>query len=257
MNSNLGTSAEHGSDAARRKPRILKVAMALGIAFVNVRSAVLVIALTYASTGRGGVLYLLSWSLAYFGIREAIAQWGRTGKGTTPGWLYLIDGAPDFLLLGIMALIVHVSFEHSDAEGSAYLLRILLIVATLFSLRSLSEDLSRLIRARRGTRVDGRRLDGEIGLDAIGVNQASVDGWVTMSPFERLLLVVSHALNSALWTWLVIYYRYFRDSFLRQSSWVMVALWIFVASCWLGFVAVFFGAYQSSKESANGLRGIE
>jgi len=257
MNSYLGIGAESGSGAAHRKPRILMVTMALGMTFVNVRSAVSVIALTYESTRRSGVLWLLACSLAYFGIRESIARWGRAQRDTTPGWLCLLDGVPDFFALGMIAVVVKEFYGHSKVELMAYPLRILLLVVTLFSLWSLSKDLSRLIGARRETGTGGRQPDAEIGLDTIGVSQGSVDGWTIMGPFERLLLVVSHILNSAIWTWLVIYYRYFRDSFLSQSSWVMIALWLFVAACWLGFVAVLFGAYQSTKGSGNGLRGIK
>ena len=241
--------AEYGHDVARRKPRVFGTALSFVVAYVDIRAAVAVAALTYASAGRGGVLSLIAWSLLYFGLRESIAKWARAREGATAAWLYLIDGAPDFLALGVLALVISVFLGHSAIESRAYPLRILLIVSTLYCLLSLSMDLRRLFEARRESGSGDRQEKSEIGYGVIGTDRGGADGWKIMGLRARLLLVASHFLNSILWTWLIIYYRYFRVSFLGESSWVMAALWIFLASCWVGCVAVPFSAYQSIKDS--------
>ncbi len=246
MNSIHGPEAEGDCNLGRRKPLILTIAMTLGmagIAYINVRAAATVIALTYTSTGKGGLLFLFSWSLVYFSIMESIAKWARTQKGVTAPWLYMIGGVHDFLALGIIALIVHVFYEHSEIEPRAYPLRILLVVVALFSLLALSRNLSKLFRSTRECVIGDRQPN------------STVDGWTIMSPALRLLLVVSHIINSTLWTWIVIYYRYFTHSFLEHSSWVMASLWIVVVSCWSCCVAVFFGAYRSVKTGGAGPKG--
>ncbi len=236
----------------RPESRILAMALALGWTYVCVRAAVSVIALTYASTDREGLLFLLSGSLVYFGIYESIAIWVRLKRNAPARWLRLIEGAPDSLVLGAIALTVRLFFKHSDMESRAYPLRILLVVVALSAVLSLSRGFPKLLRATRGSGAGGRQLHSEAENDAIGIKHGSADWWSSISAFQRSLLVVSYIFNSTLWTWLVIYYRYYARSFLGQSSWVMAFLWIFVAFCWANCAGFVFGALQSAKDGSIG-----
>jgi hypothetical protein len=236
---------------------ILALAIVFGMIYFYVRVAASVIALTYASTGRGGLLSLLSWSLVYFGIFESIAIWIWLHKDATARWLYLIMATPDFLALGAAALILKLFFEHSEMESRAYPLRILLIVISLFAVPSLSWVFFKLLRDRRESGGGDRQLHSEAGIDAIGSSLRNADGWSKFNRSERSLLAASYICNSTLWTWLVIYYRYYAHSFLGQSSWVMASLWIFVAYCWGRCTGFVFGALQSAKDGSTGLSSSE
>lgn len=238
--------------------QIFVIALLLGLTYVEVRAAVSVTALTYASTGRSGLRFLLSWSLVYFGICELIALWVRLRGSATVRRLYGIGVASPFLALAVIALIVKLSFNHSEMGSRAYSLRILIVASALFTLLSFSMSVSRLIRARPESGVRDRQPRDEAVDYAIGGSYGNVDQWSTMNAFERSLLVVSCVFNATVWTWLVIYYRYYVPSFLEQSSlWVMATLWIFIASWWLGCANIVIAAFLTAKEGSAKVSAVE
>lgn len=237
--------------------RIFAIALLLGLTYVEVRAAVSVTALTYASTGRSGLQFLLSWSLVYFGICELIALWVRLRGSATVRRLYGIGVASPFLALAVIALIVKLSFNHSEMGSRAYSLRILIVVSALFTLLSFSMSLFKLIRARPESEVRDRQPRDEVVDCAIGGNHGNANQWSTMNAFERSLLVVTCVFNTTVWTWLVIYYRYYVPSFLEQSSWVMAVIWVFIASWWLCCASVVLAAFQAAKKGSASLCAIE
>jgi len=243
--------------AQSRQSRIFAIVLLLGLTYVEVRAAVSVTALTYASTGRSGLQFLLSWSLVYFGIYESFGLWVRLRGNAKVRRLYRIGVASPFLALAVIALIVQLFFNYSEMGLRAYSLRILIVVFALFALLSFSMSLPRLIRARPESEVRDRHPRDEVVDCAIGGNHGNANQWSTMNAFERSLLVVTCVFNTTVWTWLVIYYRYYVPSFLEQSSWVMAVLWVFIASWWLGCASIVLAAFQAAKEGSTSVSAVE
>lgn len=225
--------------AKQHKPWIVGMAMQLGLTYVNVRSAIFVMALTYASAGKDGLIFVLFCSVVYSGTILAVRRWGRISADTASFWLLCINGIPGFLVLGIIALIVKVFYEQSEIEPKAYPLRVLITICALLQLFHFTEFISKSFLAWRKRGIVESQRDGEIWSDATYAHPRCTNVWKDLNELARFWLITSYVLNSVLWTWLVIYYRHYCYSFLGHSLWVMVSLWIFLASCWFGCVALF------------------
>src|SRR5664280_2171400 len=103
-----------------------RLVMSLGVTYINVRSAILVLLITFASVGKGGFLIVLFCTLILSGIIVTLENWNRTENDPTD---LLTNGNKTiftFLALGITALFVKVLFEQTEIEPKAYVVRVLL-----------------------------------------------------------------------------------------------------------------------------------
>jgi hypothetical protein len=209
----------------------VRLALSLVVTFVCIRSAVSVVTLTYASIGRTGLILVVSCSLIYFVIVTVIAKWDRIAGNVPACYLYCIKEIPSFLALGIIAVVIEVFFGYNEIEPRAYPLRMLIIVFALFNPFSYGRFLPQSSRLRKIGKVAENKRSGESSSEVIGAR--SMSEWLSTNALARSILVASYVLDSSIWTWLVIYYRYYSHSFLDQSVWVMSSLWIFLASSWV------------------------
>jgi hypothetical protein len=251
MSSNLENESKRDCNVGQQKPWI-RVIVSLGMSYIFVRSAESVVFLTYATMGKIGALFVLFCSVVYFGI-ITIMKLGKKQGDAKARTLYWLKEAPNTLALGIIASIVMVCFEHSEVEPIAYSLRVLVIVCAFFSLYSFSGELYKLFRGRSAGQIVDRKMSGEMESNVMGTTDGTVEWWSSMNSRTRVLLVVCYLMDSVLWSWLVIYYRYLSHSFLGQSTWIMASLLIFLSSCWLHCAGVLFIAYRWVK--AVGLDG--
>lgn len=224
---------------------ISEIAMSLGMACMFVRSAISVMALTYASNGKVGVLLLLWCSLLYFGFVTVLEKWELIQKNASVVWLYWIKVVPASLSLGVIAIIIMVLLGNSRIAHRAYALQMLIVVCALSSVTSFSIKVFQLFRAAFGGGAIERQQLLQMGSNRAGIALGSMDGWKSMKPGAQLLFVASYILDSVLWTWLVIHYRYYSHSLLVESPWIMASLWIFLSSCWLHSVGAFLVAYRA------------
>ena len=227
MNKSPEPESSYHRDKGRRKPRYFEISLSFGLTYVFVRSAVSVLALTYTSIGKIGVLFLLLCSLLYFGFVSVLAKWELVQKNAAASWLYWIKGIPGSLALGIVAMIMMVFSRHSWIVQNAYALQVLLVVCAL------SSSISFLMK------VFHIKSCPKMGLNTPGAAHGDMDGWISMNPWARVPFVASYGFDAVVWTWLVIHYRYYSHSFLLESSWIMTSLWILLASFWMHCAGVF------------------
>jgi hypothetical protein len=180
-----------------------------------------------------------------------IAKWDPAEGGAPARYLYWIMEAPSYLALGIVAIVIEVFFRYTEIETRAYPLRIIIIVSALsIPLKYRRFLLPGLTRLRKEGKVGEEKWIGEATFKATGAGVRSVSDLLSMNAQARSLLVASYILESAIWTWLVIHYRYYSQSFLGQSSWVMFSLWLHLASGW-AFCVGLFVYLRSSTRLAN------
>lgn len=231
-------------DKARQKTWIPEVLLSLGLAYVFIRSAASVLAFTYASVGKPGVLFLLLCSLLYFGFVSALARWESIQKYASVCWLHWINGMPGSLILGIIAMLAFAFLHDSQIVQGAYAIRVLLIVCAMSNFSSLLRKVFRQIAAKTGrSTIDGRR-SVEIGSKTTDAVLVTMDGWKSMTSAARFLLASSYVFDSVLWTWLVIHYRYYDHSFFSESSWIIASLCAFLLSCWLHSAGAFIMSFR-------------
>lgn len=243
MNTNLELGTKRDCNTGSQRQWIRGI-MSLGMSYVFVRSAESVVVVTYATMGMSSVLLVLSSSLVYLGMVVAIAKLGQKHKNANVGTLSWLKEVPYSLALGIIALIVNVWLEHSDVEPKAYSLRVLVIVGTSLCLFNYLRDMSKLFRYRRGREIIDMPSRGEVESNMMYDTAGSVGWWSSLNARVRVLLVATYVLDSVIWTWLVINYRYYSHSFLGQSLWIMASLWIFLSSCWLHCANIILVAYR-------------
>lgn len=213
--------------------------MQLGWTYVVARAITSAIKFTYAPALNCRLLTVFASSLIYFGIVVASRKWGRIMKHSNTLTILWATGVPSFLVLGIITMIWSVSFEQSEMNIGAYALQVLIIVCALRTLILLCRYVYRSFKALRAPGfVDKERMN-DLWSGAIRISPPNTLNWRNMSAKARFIFVATHFCNSALWTWLVIYYRYFCHSFIGQSSWTMAFLWLFLASEWFCFSGLF------------------
>jgi hypothetical protein len=239
VNPNQELKRQSGPEAGLQMRLLSGMAILLVVTYIIVRGAVSVMERTHASTGDYGLFVLISGSLIYFGIVALVRKWGSIKKDTSPRKLLWVKGAPGFLALGVIALISKVFLERSETEIRAYALRVLIVVCALHTLVHLISFVRKSSMALRERGIVDKQRISELWSYAVGAYQPSTIGWKDMSVWARFFFVSTHYFDAALWTWLVIYYRYSCHSFLGQSSWAMASLWLFVASRWFCCVGLF------------------
>jgi hypothetical protein len=242
-----------GSSKSRSGPWVVEIPMSFVLAYVLIRGAASALVLTYASDGREGVLYLLLCSLFYFGFVWILTRWELIQKGVSASWLYLIKGAPESLCLGVIAVIAWAFMRDSEFARKAYAIGVLLILSAITNfISALKKLLLRVGAWPWPDPIEGQRFirSGVISADAVA---GGMDGLKNVNAAKPFSLAACYVLDSGLWTLLLIHYRYYSHSFLVESSWVMVSLWVFLLSCWLHSAGAFLMAYRWSKSRRDGL----
>ena len=225
-------SNDGGSDNYKSR-LVLRVAMSTCVIYVSARAAVSVLVLTYASVGKNGLLLLGSYSLIYLLLSIGVSKQDLTFGRQSAQWLGWTRGMPSFLVLGIIAATIRIFLGHSAVDVAAYPLRVLIVVEVPLGLLKLSNSLFGSSTARHKDAAIEEGKSHKVVVDAVGVAPRGTDSWAGMNGRARGLLVGSYSLNALLWTWMVIHYRYTGPPFLVQSFWVMLSIWIFLASSWL------------------------
>jgi hypothetical protein len=225
-------SDDGGSDTHRSR-LVLRSGLSICLIYVSARAALSVLAITYASLGKNGLLLLGSYSLIYFSLSIGVAKLDLTFGRQSSQRLGWTRGMPSFLVLGIVAAIIRIFLGRSAVDIAAYPLQVLIVVEVPLGLLKLSNSLFGSSTARHKDAVIEEGKSHKVVVDAVGVAPRGTDSWAGMNGRARGLLVGSYSLNALLWTWMVIHYRYAGSPFLVQSFWVMLSIWIFLASSWL------------------------
>lgn len=223
------------------------MAMLLGWTYVVVRAMTSAIELTYASALDYRLLIVLTSSLIYFGIVVAARKLVTMMKYSNALIVLWITGVPSFLALGIIAMIWSVYFEQSEINIRAYALQILIVVCVLHALVHLCHFVCKSFMALRTPGIVDKERMNDLWSSTITTSQPNTLKWRNMSGRARSFFVATHFCNAALWTWLIIYYRFICHSFLVQSSWTMAFLWLFVASEWLCFSWLFLSVWPGGR----------
>jgi hypothetical protein len=234
------------SNSGRREPRHLGIFLSFVVICVWSRSVVSVVAFTDASKGKVGVLFLLTLSLLYFGFVTALGKWGTIQKGASKSWLYWVRGVPATLSLGIIALVVMILRGGSWIGQQAYAIQVLVVVCALSSIANFVAKVSQSFSATRRGQIR------EVGFGNAGNALNGNNEWKDLNPWAQSSFVVSHVLDAAIWTLLVIYYRFYSHPLLFESSWVMISLWLFLLSSWLHSAGTLLIAYRGFKSGRNG-----
>lgn len=229
----------------RRTQDIVKLLLFFGIAYVFLRSAASVIALTYAAAGKAGLLFLLSFSILYSVVIVVIETWGI--EPAEQRWAKA--ALPRYLPLGILAALVEVLFKHAAIETRTYPLRMLIIVFTLFIPFSYKRLLSEsYFRGTSGESVEAPWW-GEPLYNCKRIEKTCRNELANTAGRSWSLLLASQVSECMIWTCFIIEYRYYRESFLGHSAWIMASLWIFLASCGVRCMALLAGARASMQST--------
>ena len=132
----------------------------------------------------------------------------------------------------------------------AYALQVLIVVCALLILVHLCRFVCKSFIALRTSGIVDKRRMNELWSDVIRISQPSTFSWRNMSARARFAFIATHLFNAALWTWLVIHYRYVCHLFLGQSLWIMVFLWLFLASEWFCFGWLFLSVWPGRAGGA-------
>jgi hypothetical protein len=238
----IGADDEFRGPACGRRPKaalFFKIALSLLLTYVCFRSAFSVARLTYASIGKPALILVLSGSLVYFGTLLAIGKWvGRapTMASRTAYW----NGGLIYLPLAVSAVFIKIFMAHTRIESSVYPIQMLLLILlynNVFGYKS---------------KFFPELWNRYIGPTAANSTRSQLNAAPAMNLRQITVFAMSYVFGAALWTWLVIQYRYFSPSLISQSSWVMANLWIFVVSGWASCLAVLLFVRRWSKQRSDG-----
>ena len=219
----------------------------LGWTNVIVRAMTSAIELTFASALDCRLLAVLTCSLIYFGVVVATRKWGLIMKHSNASTILWIKGVPLFLVLGVITIIWSVSSEQSEINIGAYALQVLIFVSILHNLVYLFNFIFKSLIALRASGIVDKERMKDLWSDAINMSEPTSLKWSDMSARARFVFVATHFCNAALWTWLVIYYRYFCQSFVGHSSWIMAFLWLFLTFEWFRFGGLFLSVWPGRQ----------
>lgn len=228
----------------RRAQHLVRLLLFFGITYVLLRSVASVIALTYAVAGEAGLLFVLSSSLIYSAVIVVVEKWIA---GVEPiKHLSWIKALPRYLPLGILAVFVEVLFKHTEIETRTYPLRMLIIVFALL----IPFSYKRLLSESSFPGTSGELVEawwGEPLFNCKSVDKRCMNELADIDGRSWSLLLASQVSECVIWCYVIIEYRFYRESFLGQSVWIMASLWIFLASCGVRCLALLAGARASMR----------
>lgn len=233
MSTNREHNVERSFKAELQRGLFFGLIMLLGWTYFVASVITSTFELTYASALDWRLLTVLTSSLIYFGIVVTTRRWGLIMKHSNASTVLWTTGVPSFLLLGIIAMIWSVSLEQSEINMEAYALQVLMAVCALQTPVYLCRYVCKSFMALRAPGFVDKERRNDLWASTMRSSQPTTMEWRNMSPRARFTFVAIHFCSAALWTWLVIYYRYICHSFLGQSSWAMAFLWLFLATEWL------------------------
>ena len=253
MSANQKRHVELSFKAELQMRLIFGIVLHFGWMYVVVRAITSAVELTCVSALDCRFLTVFASSLVYFGIVVAARKWGPIIKHSSALIALWFAGVPGFLALGIIAMIWSVSLKQSEINIRAYAVQVLIVVCALYALVHLCHFVYKSFMALRAPGILDKERMNDLLSSAIRISKPNNMKWVDMSASARFAFVATDFCNVALWTWLVIYYRYIFHSFLGQSPWTMAFLCLYLASEWFSFGWLFLSVLPGRVAGGPGL----